>query len=43
MLVEIIINEKIAIANMCTVNIRITPIYNNMFEMPLDSISEHVI
>ena len=45
MLVEIITTEKIAIASMCTANVKITPIYrsNNMFEMPSDSISEHAI
>ena len=42
-LVEIIINEQIAIANMCTVNVRITPIHNNMFEVPSDSIAESIV
>ena len=42
MLVEIIINEQIAVAIMYIVNVRITPIYNT-FEMPSNSISEHVI
>ena len=41
-LVEIFINEQIAIANMCIVDVRINPVYNNMFEMPSDSISECV-
>ena len=41
-MVEIAINEQIAIANMCTANVRIIPIYNAMFEMPSDSISESV-
>ena len=30
MLVEIIINKQLVIANICTVNVRVAPIYNNM-------------
>ena len=41
-LVEMITNEQIVKANMCTANVRITLI-QNMFEMPSDSISEHAI